>query len=326
LSGCASTTWNGYPGGTVKYSEIKYDYTAQPVLQDPASKTYQLQADSTFSTVSSVPALEEQGVKRAEGAADVLLAVSGGAIKHEPGSFGFGPYKPALISTMPIQIQVKDKSGQIVLERQVRHEEILGVPGAKEFPTREEAKKAMAAFMEMAQSGADAKVQQGAARTAAKNLDLLAKDLFEPREVTVTLPAIRSAGEVDMEMAYTLLSEAENDVQVKKALEAYLALGTEHKKPDGTEDLVAKYGVLCGSASAKILSGDLSGAWTETKQAWETMPEGKEHRLIARVLKQQQDQAGVEVIPPEDLAEMESADKNAAAQSLKSLFGGGKKK
>lgn len=324
LTGCASTTWNGYPGGTVKFSEIRYNYTAQPVLKDPAGKTYQLQTDETLATVTSVPALEKQGVKRAESGADVVLTISGGAIKHEPGSFGFGPYKPALISTMPISIQVKDKNGQVIMERVAKHEEILGVGGAKEFPTREEAKTAMAQFMTVAQSGADAKVKQGASQSAAKNLDLLAKDLFEPREVSVTLPAIRSAGDVDMEGAYTLLSEAESDEQVKKALAAYLAVGTEHKKPDGTDDVVGVYGVLCGAASAKILSGDLAGAWQETKQAWQLMPAGKEHRLIAKVLKQQQDQAGVEIIPKEDFDEMVNADKKAASESLKSLFGGGK--
>ncbi|MFC1611953.1 hypothetical protein ACFL6C_13405 [Myxococcota bacterium] len=324
VAGCASTTWNGYPEGTVKFSEIRYNYTAQPVLKDPQGKTYQLKTDEALSAVTSVAALEKRGVSRTESGADVVLAIKGGAIHHEPGSFGLGgSYKPALISSMPITIKVKDKGGQVILERKLKHEEILGMAGAKGFKTRQEAKAAMTSITEIAKSSADKKVKEGAPRTVNKNLDLIAKDLFEPREIGVTLPAIRSAGDIDMEAAYTLLANAEGDAQVKSALAAYTALGTEHQKADGTEDVVGVYGVLCGAASAKILSGDLTGAWQDTKQAWETMPMGKEHRLIARVLKQQEEQAGVEIIPKEDYDEMVNYDKNLAADQLKSLFGGG---
>jgi hypothetical protein len=199
------------------------------------------------------------------------------------------------------------------------------VPGAKEFKTRDEAKAAMAEFMENAMSGADAKVIEDAAQVASKNVDLLAKDLFEPRDISVTLPAIRSAGDVDMEAAYTLLSTAEGDDKGKGALDAYTALGVEHKKADGSTDVVGNYGVLCGSASAKVLAGDLAGAWQDTKQAWQAFPSGKEHRLIAKVLKDQEKQAGIEIIPKEEFEEMVNADQKMMADQLKNLFGGGKK-
>ena len=325
-AGCVSTTWNGYPGGTVKYSNISYNYTAKPVLTNPQGKTYQLVTDEMLGGLGSVPALEEQGVGRSAGGADVVLALKAGQSRHEPGSFGLGgSYKPALVSSLPIEIKVKDKDGQLILDRKFRHEEILSMSGAKSFKTREEAKAAMTSISELAKSGAEKKLKQGALRTVNKNLKLIAKDLFEPREVSVTLPAIRSAGDVDMEAAYNLLANAEGDAQVKNALDAYLALGTKHQKADGSDDVVGVYGVLCGSASSRILAGDLAGAWQDTKQAWKTMPEGKEHRIIARVLMQQQKQAGVEFIPKEDYEEMVGHDQQQAVNKLKSIFGGGKK-
>ena len=145
---------------------------------------------------------------------------------------------------------------------------------------------------------------------------------MDSRRISVTLPAIRSAGDVDMEAAYGMLSKAKSREQAKRAQAAYAALGTEHKKKDGSEDVVGVYGVLCGSASAKVLSGDLSGAWQDTKRAWELMPDGKEHRQIAQVLKQQQDEAGGNIIPTAELNDMMNADINAALNQLKGLFGG----
>lgn len=325
LAGCASTTWNSYPGGTVKYSQVKYDYTAKPVLSEPEGKTYKLETDEALGAITSVPALEERGVTRADSGADVVLVIKSGQINHEPGSLGLGgSYQPALVSSMPIQIKVKDKGGNVILDRGLRHENIAVMSGAKKFKSRKEAKAAMTAITDLAKSSADNSVKKSAAGKVNKSLSLIAKDLFEPRDISVTLPAIRSAGDVDMEAAYTLLSEAEGDEQVKNALAAYAALGTEHQKADGSEDLVGVYGVLCGAASAKILAGDLAGAWQDTKKAWEIMSMGKEHRLIAKVLKQQQEQAGVEIIPKEDFDEMVSADKKAVKDQLKNLFGGKK--
>ncbi|MFC1654403.1 hypothetical protein ACFL2F_01250 [Myxococcota bacterium] len=325
LAGCASTTWNSYPAGTVKYSQVKYNYTAKPVLSEPQGKTYSLETDEALGAVTSVPALEERGVTRADSGADVVLVIKSGQISHEPGSFGLGgKYQPALVSTMPINIKVKDKGGNVILDRSLRHENIAVMSGAKKFESRKEAKDAMTAITDLAKSSADANVKKSAAGKVNKNLALIAKDLFEPREISVVLPAIRSAGDVDMEAAYNLLANAEGDAQVKNALSAYAEMGTEHKKADGTEDLVGVYGVLCGLASAKILAGDLAGAWQDTKQAWELMSMGKEHRLIAKVLKQQQEQAGVEIIPKEDFDEMVGADKKALKEGLKNLFGGKK--
>jgi hypothetical protein len=60
-----------------------------------------------------------------------------------------------------------------------------------------------------------------------------------------------------------------------------------------------------------------------TGTAWELMSMGKEHRLIAKVLKQQE-QAGVEIIPEEDFKEMVGADKKMMKDQLKNLFGGKK--
>lgn len=325
FAGCASTTYNGYAEGTVKYSQVKYEYTAQPVLADPAGKTYQLVTDPSLSGLSAVAGLEKRGVKRADGGADVVITVRGGKITHEPGSMGLGgKYKPALISRMPLTITVKDGKGSTIVERKAQHEEYLAVNGAKSFGTRQEAKAAMASVTDMMKKSADKKVQQGAARAARKRLDVLAKNLFEPRDIAVQLPAIRSAGDVDMEAAYTLLADAESSTQVDRALAAYRALGTEHKKADGTDDVIGVYGVLCGVASAKVLGGDLLGAWQDTKKAHDTFPMGKEARIIAQVLHKQQQEAGVEVIPPEEFDEMMNADKKMMADQLKALFGGKK--
>ncbi len=321
-AGCVSTTVRGYQGGKLKYSEVKYDYTAKPVLSDPAGKTYSVNAQGAFTSIGSVGALEKKGVKRADANADVVFHVKeGGAPSLEAGGFGMAaPFKPAVTAKMPIDIVVKDKAGNVIAERKAAAEEVL-LNDALTFKTREEAKKAAEQMLAMgAKAKAEDKVRQSAARSAAKSLDLLAKDLFEPRKVSVALPALRAAGGVDMEQAYLALSKAKGEEQVKAALAAYSSLGTDHKKADGTPDVVANYGVRCGLASAKILVGDLSGAWDDTKAAWQTMPEGQEHRMIARVLHQQQQQAGVEIIPKEDYDAMAKADVNAAADQLKALF------
>ena len=323
FTGCASTSWQGYNGGMVKSSQVRYDYTAKPLLSENAGQTYKVVSDGSMAGVTSVPALEAHGLKRAYRDADVTISLKGGKISHEPGSFGLGgSYQAALVSSMPITISIKEKNGRVLLTRTVRHEEILGIKGSRKFKTREEAKAAMASISGITTNAADKKVKAGAPRTASKNLSLISKDLFEPRDISVTLPAIRAAGDVDMEAAYGMLSKAKSREQAKRALAAYAALGTEHKKKDGSEDVVGVYGVLCGSASAKVLSGDLSGAWQDTKRAWELMPEGKEHRQIAQVLKQQEDEAGVNIIPTAEMNDMVNADVNAALNQLKGLFGG----
>ena len=305
MVGCASTSWNGYPGGSVKFSEISYEYTAQPVLKDASGKTYQIQTDAALSGVRSVPALEKKGVSKVEGGADVVIKVTSGEITHEPGGFGInGPYKPAVFSTMPIKIEVSDRDGNTVLEQDLKHEEILTVNGAKEYKTREEAKAAMTVITDIARSSADAKVRSGAPATVKKELVTLSKDLFESREVSVMLPALRSSGNVDMEAAYKLLADAKSSDQVKAALNAYVALGTGHKKPDGSDDSLGNYGVFCGLASAKILSGDLSGAWDDTRSAWKTFPSGKEYKLIAKVLHQKEQQTGTSITQQDEYNQM----------------------
>ena len=321
FTGCASTSWQGYNGGMVKSSQVRYDYTAKPLLSENAGQTYKVVSDS-MTGVTSVPALEAHGLKRAYRDADVTVSLKGGKISHEPGSFGLGgSYQAALVSSMPVTISIKEKNGRVLLTRTVRHEEILGIKGSRKFKTREEAKAAMASISGITTNAADKKVKAGAPRTASKNLSLISKELFEPRDISVTLPAIRSAGEVNMEAAHSMLSNAKSREQAKRAQAAYAALGTAHKKKDGSKDVVGVYGVLCGSASAKVLSGDLGSAWQDTKRAGELMPEGKEHRQIAQVLMQQQNEAGVNIISDAEINDMMNADVNAALNQLKGLFG-----
>jgi hypothetical protein len=322
FTGCATTSWQGYNGGMVKSSQVRYDYTARPPLSKNAGQTYKVVSDGSMAGVTSVPALEAYGIKRAYRDADVTISLKGGNISHEPGAFGLGgSYEPVFTSRMPVTISIKDRGGRVLLTRTVRHEEILRIKGSRKFKTREEAKAAMASIKGFTSTAADKKVRAGAPRTASKNLSLISKELFEPRDISVTLPAIRSAGEVNMEAAHSMLSNARSREQAKRAQAAYAALGTEHKKKDGSKDVVGVYGVLCGSASAKVLSGDLGSAWQDTKRAWKLMPEGKEHRQIAQVLKQQQDQAGLNIITTAELNEMNNADINAALNQLKGLFG-----
>jgi hypothetical protein len=307
--GCASTTWNGYPGGTVKFSEVEYNYVAQPVLKDPASKTYQIQAEVRLGGITKIPALEKKGVRKVAEGADVVIKVSSGEVTHEPGGFGIGkPFTPAVFSTLPIKIEVIDKEGREVLTRDLKHEEILTVNGGKGYDTREEAKAAMAVITDALKSSADAKVRSGAPATVNKELADLSKDLFEPRKVSVALPALRSSGKVDMEAAYKLLANAKSDEQVKAALAAYTAIGLENKKPDGTEDTLGNYGVVCGLASAKVLTGDLAGAWEETKKAWKMFPAGKEYKLIARALHQKEEQTGTSITQKDEYNEMVKPD------------------
>ena len=322
VTGCATTSWQGYSGGMVKSSQVSYDYTARPPLSKKVGQTYKVVSDGSIAGITSVSALEAHGLRRAYRDADVTISMKGGKISHEPGSFGLGgSYQAALISSMPVTITIKDRGGRVLLTREARHEEVLGIKGSKKFKTREEAKAAMASITGFTTTAADKKVKAGAPRTARKQLGLISKELFEPRRISVSLPAIRSAGEVNMEVAHDTLSKARSPEQARRAQAAYAALGTQHRKKDGSNDVVGVYGVLCGSASAKVLSGDLSGAWQDTKRAGELMSEGKEHRQIAQVLMQQQDQAGVNIIPEAELNEMVNADVNAAINQLKGLFG-----
>ena len=310
--GCASTTWNGYPGGLVKASSIEYKYTAQPVLKDAAGKTYQIRTDAAVGRINAIHALEKKGVHKSADGADVVINVTSREITHEPGGFGLKTFKPAVFSTMPITIEVTDKEGREVLTLNLKHEEILTINGAKEYPTREEAKAAMTEISQALKSSADAKVRSTASATVKKNLDRLSKDLFETRNVSIALPALRSAGTVDMEAAYKLLANAKNNEQAKAALAAYDALGVEHKKEDGMYDTLGNYGVLCGLASAKILCGDLAGSWEDTKKAWKLFPIGKEYKVIAKALRQNEQQTGITIVQEDEYNEMVKENPNEA--------------
>lgn len=321
MIGCASTTWTGYKDSRVKYSEIDYSYIAQPVFKDAAGKTYQIQTDAALSGINSIPALEKRGVHNIAGGADVVFKVTSGEITHEPGGFGLSnSYKPAIFSTMPYKIEVYDKEGSQVLECENKHEEILTIDGAKEYKSQEEAKTAMTVITQIARSSADAKVRSGAPATINKDLSKLSKDLFVPRKVSVALPAMRSSGTVDMEAAYKLLAASKTDEQVKAALEAYVALGAEHKKTDGTDDVVGNYGVLCGLASAKIKSGDLAGAWVDTKTAWKMLPEGNEYKLIAKAIHQQEQQTGTTVTQQDEYKEIVKENPKAALSTSQEMM------
>jgi hypothetical protein len=327
VAGCASMTYRGYPDGGLKFSPVKYDYTAQPHLREGEAETYRVATDAALAGVTRVAALESRGLSQVERGGDVVVRLSGGEVSKEPGSFGLGgSYKPALLVRMPVRIVVEDASGDELVARSFRHEEALGIPGAQSYETRTAAKEAMASISGFTAEGAEREVREGAAKKVATTMTLVAKDLYEPREVSVTLPAIRSAGDVDMEAAYGLLAEAKSPVQVEDALAAYQALGTDHEKTDGTPDVVANYGVLVGTASAKVLAGDLAGAWSDTKAAWETYPEGQEHGMVARVLVKQQEETGVEFIPEEDMDKMNVSPAKALQDALQRMGFGEKKK
>ncbi len=324
LSGCASVSYRGYPDGGLEYSNVRYDYTAEPHLKEGSGKTFEIRADESMAGVTQIPALENRGLRPVASGGDLVVQLNGGAVTQEPGSFGLGgSYKPALIVRQPVRIAVK-RGRDTLVERSFQHEEALGVPGAKSFKTREEAKAAMASLSGFTAPGAQKKAREGAARKAVTTMQLVAKDLFEPRAVSVTLPAIRSAGDVDMEDAYTLLAAAKDESQVASALAAYQGLGTEHTKADGSPDVVANYGVLVGTASAKVLAGDLTGAWSDTKRAWQAYPRGEEHGAVAQVLIKKQEETGVKFIPEEDMEEMNMAPAKAM-QDLLRLMGGEKK-
>lgn len=316
---CVSTTFNGYAGGTVKSSEVAYDYVARPVLMDPAQRTYRVSGEGPLATISAVPSLEARGVRRVDAGGDVVFTLTAGAPQHEPGGMGMGKsFQPALVSKVSITIVARDAGGRELAKRAMLHEDFLTMRGAKTYPTREEAKKAMASISNLIDASADRRAYEGAARKVNNELELIGKSLFEPRAVKVKLPAIRSAGDVDLEGPYTRLAEAKGPEQVAAALEAYQGVNPEPKKLDGSPDVVGAYGIRCGVASAKVLVGDLSGAWQETKAAGELLPEGREHKDIARVLYEQQQLSGVEIIPAEELQEMTGA--AALQKSLGELF------
>jgi hypothetical protein len=323
LAGCVTTRWESYPQGKLKYSEISYKYRAQPILEDPTHQTYALR--SNVDGVGEVRGLEKAGVRRSDGTADVVIEVHAGTPSHEPVGVGLAkPFKPGLSSTLPISITVKDASGSTVLQRSADYGTILEVPGTtKTFPTREEAAKAMAPLLEMARKAADRKLMEGAAGSVRKSLKGVARDLLEPRTIKVQLPVVRSAGHTDLEKPYAILAGAKGPEQIREGLSAYEAI--EAGQTDTSDATVLdRYGVACGIAAARILAGDLGGAWSATKKAWKIFPMGKEHRRIAQILRDQEKEAGVEIIPEEDYQEMMNADRKAMADQLQRLFGGRK--
>ena len=110
LAACASTTWNGYPGGSVKSSQLNYSYRAKPVLDNSKGKTYRVEADSTLSGVTSIRTLDERGLSKTASGGDVVFTLKAGAIRSEPEGIGFkAPYLPGMSVKMPIEIQVKDR-------------------------------------------------------------------------------------------------------------------------------------------------------------------------------------------------------------------------
>lgn len=311
-TGCASTTFSGYSAGTVKFSPVNYQYTAQPLVEN-ARGDYRVDAPPDLGGGSTIAAFEAQGLR--SGPSGYVFEVEAAGISHKASSFGLGgSYQPALLSTMPIAITVRDANGRALLTRDVKHESALGVSGAKTFKTRE---AAMAAVSPALHAPADRKVRESAAQTVRKNLQLIARTMLEPREIRVTLPAVRSAGDLNLEGPYTQLSEARSQAEVIAARDAYRRLGLNHARTDGSPDVVANYGVMCGTASAQILEGDLGGAWDNVRLAHAAFPEGREHRQIAQVLLQQQREAGVEVASPDEVQEMMNAD----LARLKKLFG-----
>jgi hypothetical protein len=178
---------------------------------------------------------------------------------------------------------------------------------------------AIDAIRKLAQKGIEERAQKEAAKEAQQTASEVAASLFEERNISMEVPVVRSAAGVDLEECYTVLAEAEEPEDVRRALEMYERQGTDHRNPDGTPNNTANYGVACGIAASKLLLRDLSGAWDAGNLASTFEPTGEEVDQIRYVIYQQEKITGLRVIPEEDRAKIAESEKLAG--SLEQLLG-----
>jgi hypothetical protein len=139
-----------------------------------------------------------------------------------------------------------------------------------------------------------------------------ATGLFEPRQLALEVPVVRSAAGVDLESCYALLTDPTDTTRLRQALTAYEDAGTDQRKLDGSPNKTANYGVACGMAAAKLLLGDGAGAWAATQLADQFEANGQEADAIRLTIYRQEKATGVAVIPAADRERIQAAERTAS--------------
>lgn len=320
---CASVSMNGYGDGWVKTSPVSYSFDGPPLLQPGQAGSYHVRVDGlAVDGPQHVGAFDRNGMTWSDDPrhADVTLHVELGEVHQgEPGAMKLGgKWYPAFEVSVPYEIEV-EREGRALDKQTGRYSNALTFKQMPGFASREEAVGAIDVVRKLGQSGIEDQARAGAWSEAQKSADGLGDSLFRERTISMTVPVVRAAAGLDLEEAYAMLVEAKSPEQVRAALAAYEALGTDQRKEDGTENRTANYGVACGMAACKLLLRDLAGAWETCQLAATFEPEGDEVDQIRYVIYEQERITGVRVLPEEERARIDSARNTAAA--LENLFG-----
>ncbi|HEX6812097.1 MAG TPA: hypothetical protein VF384_10780 [Planctomycetota bacterium] len=309
-TGCVSTKSVGYADGVVTTSPVRLRCTALPVLQKAQGATYRVTGDAGS---TSIPSLDKRGMRASSGTSDVEIRVTLGTVKQgEAGAMKQGSgWLPAFTVTVPYSI-VLQHHGEQVGTRSGTYENMLTFQGGQTFPTREQAVAAIDAIRKLAEKGLTKRARDEASTEAMRAAGEAATGLFEPRQLELEVPVVRSAAGVDLESCYTLLKDPTDAAKVRQGLETYERAGIDQRKPDGTPNKTANYGVVCGIAAAKLLLGDGAGAWAATQQAEQFEPTGQEADALQLTIYRQEKATGVAVIPPADRERIQAAERTAA--------------
>ncbi len=313
---CTSTQMVGYADGTVKSSTLTHRFEAPPLLT-PGSGSYAVHVEGAQAS-ADVRSLSKNGMRRvAPGAGpDVSVTLALGEVRQgEAGAMKLGQkWYPAFEVSVPYEVSIRGADGSSLGADEDRHSEHLTFRGVPGFATREEAVGAIEAVRQLAMKGVEEKARINAVGDAAKKADKLAASLFRQREIAMDVPVVRAAAGVDMEEAYTLLSEGQHAA----ALERYEASGQQHMTPEGQANGTANYGVACGVAACKLLMGDGAGPWQWCSVALGFEPEGGEAQELRRIIYQEECASGERVIPADERAEIDA--QMETANRLQDLF------
>lgn len=316
--GCVSSSAVGYTDGWVKTSPVSYSFSGPPVFDDMKGRTYRVE-NGGKATTDHVPVFDQHGMQATAGQADVRVRIELQDARHgKPGAVKLGKHwYPSFTVTVPYVTSVSRGGRQLTSQNDI-YQNILTFKGQYRFESRSKAVEALDAIRKLGQKGIDEKARNSAMAEATKGVSAIAAGLFKDRSFNLNVPVVRSAAGLDLEQCYTMLAEAKGPDDVKQALAAYEQFGTDQRKPDGTPNRTANYGVACGIAASKLMLRDLRGAWDVSKVAAEFEPSGQEANEIRYVIYQQEKITGQKVIPEEDRAKI--AEKEKLGGAFKAFF------
>lgn len=324
LASCQSTSVVGYEDGWVKSSTVTYAFDGPPLLDQVGGGTYHFTIEEADGeTTAAIPTFEEKGMNAAPThGADVQVEVELGSVtKGEPGAMKLGDkWYPGFEISVPYEVTMQQADGSTLTTSTGRYSDVLTFRQFPGFETRDEAVGVLGTVQRLAGDGIDEQAESGAAEEAVRYTDQLAASLFEEQSFSLDVPVVRNAAGLDMEAAFTLLSEADDPAEVREALRAYQRIGMNQFKDDGTPNDTANYGVACGIAACKLMLRDLGGAWEACALAHRFEPNGDEVNRLREVIYLQEIETGIRVIPDEERELIDSRRK--LAESLGQLFGG----